>query len=604
MTDIALDALKPVDWTVWTTRYLFFTGKGGVGKTTTASAAAIRMADDGKRVLLVSTDPASNLDDLFGVVVGSHPTPVPECSGLFLINIDPEAAAEAYRERVIGPYQGVMEAEELRGLIEQLSGACTVEIAAFDEFTRLLAGDGAGGTFDHVVFDTAPTGHTMRLLNLAGAWSDYLRTSPAGASCLGPLTGLDDQRDRYNAAVTTLANGDETTLVLVSRPELPALREAARTSVELRDVGLDNQHLVLNGVFPDTGTLDPVAASIVQQQADALRNMPGEIASLPQSSIPLIASNLQGVDALRKLSGSPAGTGSGHGLDDAAGRSAINGHIKLDEFRELVDALESEGPGAVMVMGKGGVGKTTIAASVAVELAKRGHPVHLTTTDPAAHLQDTVAGVEFENLTVNRIDPAVELERHREEVLKSAGQIDDDERALLEEDLRSPCTEEIAVFKAFSRTLSRARREFVVLDTAPTGHTLLLLDTTGSYHREILRNMKDQGVSGRMVTPLMRLQDPAFTRVLIVTLPQSTPVLEAERLQDDLRRAGIEPYGWVINQTLQMSGSRHPLLASRAALETPHIERVVTSLASRTWGIPWRSDVISGEHRLVELTPA
>ncbi len=245
-----------------------------------------------------------------------------------------------------------------------------------------------------------------------------------------------------------------------------------------------------------------------------------------------------------------------------------------------------------MTMGKGGVGKTTVAAAVAVALAERGHRVHLSTTDPAAHLLDALGELSLETLTVSRIDPVVEVQSYTQDVIKAAGELSSEERALLEEDLRSPCTEEIAVFRAFSHTLSLARRGFVVLDTAPTGHTLLLLDTTGAYHREIMRNSSVG--SGRLTTPLMRLQDQSFARMIIVTLPESTPVLEAERLQADLRRAGIEPFGWVVNQALGMSGTTHPVLAGRAKREESHIARVTNDLSRRTWVIPWQSSISNG----------
>ncbi len=586
-----LPAIPPLDWTGWETPFLFFTGKGGVGKTTIASAVAVALSDMGRRVLLVSTDPASNLDDVFQVSVGDTPTSVPDVPNLLLLNIDPHRTAETYRERVVAPLRGVASDEEVRAAEEQLSGACTVEIAAFDEFTRLLADPAWTEPFDHIIFDTAPTGHTLRLLSLPSAWSGYLGDSPRGASCLGPLAGLEAQRERYVATVEALADPDRTTLALVSRPDESALREASRTGQELATLGIDNQRLVINGVFDQPAGDDPTANALVERQASALSEIPATLASLPASMVALAASDLIGPAALRALTDAAAVA-----RDDA---EALLPYPATDGLDALVAELAAQGPGVIMTMGKGGVGKTTVAAAIAVALAERGHPVHLSTTDPAAHVLDTLAGDLPDNLTASRIDPQVETERYRQEVIRAAGPLDPDALALLEEDLRSPCTEEVAVFRAFSRVLGRARSGYVVLDTAPTGHTLLLMDTTGAYHHEILRNAAN--LSGRLTTPLMRLQDPGFARILVVTLPESTPILEASRLQDDLRRAGIEPFGWVINQVVGESGTAHPLLRARAAREGERILHVSEALASRVYSAPWRQRPPVGREGLLGL---
>ena len=266
-------ALPALEWAGWDTRYLFFTGKGGVGKTTTASAIAVALADSGKRTLVISTDPASNLNDVFGIEAGPDPTPVPGVAELFVANLDPEAAAEAFKERAVGPYRGVLPQSAIDNMEEQLSGACTVEIAAFNEFTAVLTAPQAMAEFDHIVFDTAPTGHTLRLLTLPSAWSGYVDEHPAGASCLGPLAGLDRQREQYAAAVRTLADPARTTLILVSRAETSALREAARASAELAALGVANRRLVINGLLNDPED-DPTAAAFTQRQAAALAGAP------------------------------------------------------------------------------------------------------------------------------------------------------------------------------------------------------------------------------------------------------------------------------------------------------------------------------------------
>ncbi|THF62552.1 arsenical pump-driving ATPase [Pseudothauera rhizosphaerae] len=575
-------------------RFLFFTGKGGVGKTSLACAGAVRLADAGRRVLLVSTDPASNVGQVFGQEIGNALVPIAAVPGLTALEIDPEAAAGAYRERIVGPVRGVLPDDVVRGIEEQLSGACTTEIAAFDEFTGLLTDQALLADFEHIVFDTAPTGHTIRLLQLPGAWSGFLESSDNGASCLGPLAGLDKQRRKYRAAVDALADPARTRLVLVARAQASTLREVARTHEELAALGLGRQYLVVNGVLPDTEAgADPLAAAIAAREADALAALPAALAALPCDRVALKPYNLVGLPSLRALL---AGE-SGEAAPPAPAPAAADG---LPRLAALVDDIAAAGHGLVMLMGKGGVGKTTLAAAVAVEFARRGLAVHLTTSDPAAHLAETLEG-SLDALTVSRIDPHAETERYRAEVLATrGGDLDEQGRALLEEDLRSPCTEEIAVFQAFSRIIREAGRSFVVMDTAPTGHTLLLLDAAGAYHREMVRHMDKSGVA-HYTTPMMQLRDPARTRVLIVTLAETTPVLEAARLQHDLRRAGIEPWAWIINNSLAAAQPASPLLARRAAAELAQIDTVRREHARRLALVPLQAVEPVGVDRLAAL---
>ena len=575
-------------------RHLFFTGKGGVGKTSIACACAVELADAGQKVLLVSTDPASNVGQVFGVTIGNRITPIPSVPNLSALEIDPQGAAQAYRDRIVGPVRGVLPEDVVKGIEEQLSGACTTEIAAFDEFTGLLTDSTLTADFDHIIFDTAPTGHTIRLLQLPGAWSGFLETGKGDASCLGPLAGLEKQRSQYKAAVQALADPLRTRLVLVARAQSATLREAGRTHQELAAIGLTQQYLVINGVLPlEALEDDPLAAAIHARETRVLESMPAELKALPQDILALKPFNLVGLQALRHL------------LNDSpepetvwAEATAVQAPV-APTLSQLVDEIAADGHGLVMLMGKGGVGKTTLAAAVAVELAHRGLPVHLTTSDPAAHLAQTLDGT-LDQLSVSRIDPHEVTERYREHVLATKGaHLDAQGRAMLEEDLRSPCTEEVAVFQAFSRIIREAGRKFVVMDTAPTGHTLLLLDATGAYHRDIVRQMGETGI--HFTTPMMQLQDPRQTKVLIVTLAETTPVLEAANLQADLRRAGIEPWAWVINNSLAACSPASPLLRQRARNELREIEAVATQHAQRHALVPLMQNEPVGVQRLLDL---
>jgi arsenite-transporting ATPase len=558
-------------------KFLFFTGKGGVGKTSLACATAVRLADEGLRVLLVSTDPASNVAQVFGVPIGNTITAIPQPAGLSALEIDPQAAAQVYRNRIVGPVRGVLPESVVKSIEEQLSGACTTEIAAFDEFTALLTDQALLAGYDHIVFDTAPTGHTIRLLQLPGAWSGFLDNNPQGASCLGPLAGLEKQRQRYSDAVAQLADPNRTRLILVARAQHSTLLEAARTSAELANTGLSHQYLVINGCMPDSELGDPVALAIYQREQAAIAEIPDLLQALPTDFRRLLPYNLVGIAALRAL------------LDDqphVMAEARVHSAAPLPALSTLIDELEKTGHGLIMLMGKGGVGKTTIAAAIAVELSARGHPVQLTTSDPAAHLVETLHG-EMDNLQVSRIDPHVETENYRQHIIETKGKnLDAQGLALLEEDLRSPCTEEIAVFQAFSSAIRAAEHSFVVMDTAPTGHTLLLLDATGAYHREVARNLSH---TAQFVTPMMRLQDANLTKILLVTLAETTPVLEAASLQADLRRAGIEPWAWVVNQSLAAAQLDSVLLKLRAEQEWMQIEAVQRHHARRIAVVPMQA---------------
>ncbi len=567
------------------TTYLFFTGKGGVGKTSLACANAVKLADKGHKVLLISTDPASNLQDVLESPVHEKVNAVRGVSNLFAININPEVSAAEYRKRVTEPLHDVLPEADIKKMNEELSGACTTEIASFDEFSRFISGENESGTFDVVIFDTAPTGHTLRLLELPAAWASFSEENPDGAACLGPTSALKSSQERYHKVVATLRDASQTTFYLVARAEQASLKEAVRTSEELYELGLNHQELLVNGAFKALDPSDAFAQKMETLAARQLDTMPVKLQNLPLQTYPLLPYNVLGIEKLRSLLNRDV---QAQLVADAAASPA--GNHGLNGIDQLVEDLtQDKDHGLIMTMGKGGVGKTMVASAIAVMIARKGFEVHLTTTDPAAHVQDFISQLDGlpDHLTIDRIDPKLETQRYTDKVLSQKGKnMDEQGKRLLLEDLKSPCTEEVAVFHAFSKAIQQAKRKFVVIDTAPTGHTLLLLDTAGSYHREVLRNT---GMDpSKIKTPYLSLQDADLSKVILVTLPETTPMREAATLQEDLKRAGIHPYAWVVNQSLAMQADlKDPLLTSRALAEGAVIQSIGEQAAKKLYGIPF-----------------
>jgi len=557
------------------TQYLFFTGKGGVGKTSAACAVAVNLADSGKKVLLISTDPASNLQDVFDTELNGKGVPIDGVPGLVVANLDPEEAAREYRESVVAPYRGKLPDSVIANMEEQLSGSCTVEIAAFDQFSHFITDHTTEDAFDYIIFDTAPTGHTLRMLQLPSAWSNFIAESTHGASCLGQLAGLQDKKDMYENAVINLANKEKTALILVSRPEETPLLEAERSSRELSDLGITNQLLIINGVLGEAS--DDLSQKILSNQQHALDNMPPGLRGFKTYTIPLRSYNVLGLEKIRAFLNS----------DNFASADTACKLTNVKQINDLVGDVYAAGKKVIFTMGKGGVGKTSVAATIALALAKKGVKVHLTSTDPADHLSYVFAGAE--NITVSHIDEKQELREYQNEVLAKAREtMSDDDVAYIEEDLRSPCTQEIAVFRAFAEIVDKAENEVVIIDTAPIGHTLLLLDSTLSYHREVQRTKGETPISVQRLLP--RLRDDKQTEVVIVTLPEATPVFEAMRLREDLSRAGIDNKWWVVNQALSVADTSNPMLAARAKAERTWIEKVQQISDDNLVVIPWLKD--------------
>lgn len=566
------------------TPYLFFTGKGGVGKTSTACATSIALAEEGKKVLIVSTDPASNLQDVFETELTNDISEIPGVEGLYACNLDPEEAARDYRESVIGPYKGKLPESVLATMEEQLSGACTVEIAAFDQFSTLLTQKELTGQFDVIVFDTAPTGHTLRLLSLPSAWNNFLEESTHGASCLGPLSGLGAKKELYEQTVQALSDPSQTQLLLVTRPDESPIMEAARASEELREIGLHNQQLIINGLMEKPVMGDEVSLAFYNKQQNAMENAMNTFGNkVPMTYLPYISYSLTGISPLKAwLNGETIQVE----LTSQVNPNIIN---ELADFESVVEDVINNNLRVIFTMGKGGVGKTTLATKLAIKLAEKDVKVHLTTTDPAGHLELALKNrVLEEHLTLSKVDPKAEVESYKKQVLEQAGEeLSDEQLAYLEEDLNSPCTEEIAVFQKFAKIVGQADEEVVIIDTAPTGHTLLLLDAAQSYQKELLRSTGE--VPKEVQNLLPRLRNADETAVLIVTLPEATPVLEAERLHADLERASITPRWWIINQSFANTKTTDQVLSGRGKQELPWIQRVKTT-KEKCAILPWEKE--------------
>lgn len=552
------------------TKYLFFTGKGGVGKTTISSFIALNLAENGKKVALVSTDPASNLQDVFQMELSNKLTKYQPIPNLSIANFDPIAAAEDYKAQSIEPYEGILPEDVLSEMKEQLSGSCTVEVAAFNEFTNFLSDKTLEQEFDFIIFDTAPTGHTLRMLELPSAWTDYLNTTSNDASCLGQLSGLDENRDKYNSALEKLRNQDDTTMMLVARPSHSSIYEIQRAQQELQQLSISKFKVIINNYIEESHGL--ISSQMKSEQDKNINHFTEWLNNNHAYYVPYKKQKEEGIESLTNL------------LNDD--NVIENDDFIVEDhpqFNKLIDEIENSKVQYLFTMGKGGVGKTTVATQLATALSNKGHRVLLATTDPTKEINVETTS----NLNTAYIDEEQALEKYKKEVLATVN--DDtpqDDIDYIMEDLKSPCTEEIAFFKAFSDIMENQEdMDYVIVDTAPTGHTLLLLDSSENHHKELKK--KSTQTTSNVETLLPKIQNKNLTQMIIVTLAEKTPYLESKRLAEDLNRANIGHNWWVVNQSLVTLNQRDDLFSNKKEDESIWINKIKNESLDNYFVIPY-----------------
>ena len=570
-----------------TTQFIFFSGKGGVGKTSMACTHAVRYADEGQRTLIVTTDPASNLADVFEQEIGHQVTPIAGVPNLWAMEIDPDQATQEYIDRAMAPLRAAFPPQMVQVMEEQMSGPCTAEVASFDRFTDFLDVPVADGkTFDVVIFDTAPTGHTLRLLELPAEWSQSIDTASQGSgqTCIGPAAAIQDAKHKYERTMAVMRDPAATIFTFVLHPEAVAIKETRRAVAELGKLGIVNHQLIVNAVIPPEARTNPLFAARAEMQTRYLAQITQEL-PVPTRTMVLLPGEIQGVERLRvvgKIFFDGAGT-AGFGqngvtprvltalpmLDGVAERVSPNGHSR-----------------AVFFAGKGGVGKTVASCITAVWLAGQGHKTLLLTTDPAAHLGD-VLGVPvgdtaepvpgLPNLWAAKIDPKAAAESYKTRILDDARRRGRPEQAIqaMEEELDSPCTEEMAAFDLFIDFASQAQWDSIVFDTAPTGHTLRLLELPMDWSKQIDVKVfasvdttaADDVAKQRFGRVIDMMRDPAQSTFAFVMYPESTPILEAYRAAQELSTVGIEPGLVVANFVIPAEQATTPFTQARRAMQ-------------------------------------
>lgn len=581
------------------TEYLFFSGKGGVGKTSMACATAVGEAERGRKTLIVTTDPASNLADVFEQPIGHQVTPIAGVRNLWAMEIDPDRATEEYRERILGPFRAVMPEDVVKILEEQFRSPCTTEMASFDRFVDFMDSE----DFDLVIFDTAPTGHTIRLLELPVDWSRHIEESAKGSgqTCLGPVQAIQESKTKYDRAIALLTNPAHTRFIFVLQPEQTAIFETERSAKELHGIGVESQELIVNGILRAEVCDQPFFRKRYEMQQRHLAEIRSRF-PLPIREMLLRDAEVKGVTTLREvalaLQGTPTPAKPAAASPASAPISAPTGRLSRGELLNLLLPRNGQGK-AIFFAGKGGVGKTSVSCIAALHLARQGLRTLLITTDPAAHIGQVLdvpvedhptAVTAVPNLWVARIDAKQATEEYKARILADARTRYSEEMLLaMREELESPCTEEMAAFDKFTQYADSDDYQVVVFDTAPTGHTLRLLELPFDYSQQVELMVTTTQESGalraetraRFDRIIARLRDPDRTVFAFVVYPESTPVIEAYRASQDLAAAGIPTQLVVANQVIPVEQVTNAFFWNRRAMQIKYLDEI-----ERRFGIP------------------
>ena len=608
-----------------TAKFLFFSGKGGVGKTSMACATAVQLADQGRRTLIVTTDPASNLADVFEQPIGHKVTPIAGAPGLWAMEINPDAATTEYKEKALAPLRALFPAEVVKVIEEQMNSPCTAEVAAFDRFTDFIDGPAEGSeSFDVVIFDTAPTGHTLRLLELPAEWSHQIETAvqSGGQTCIGPAAAIQDQKAKYDRAIRALVNPELTIFTFVVHPEASPIRETKRSIAELKKLGISGFELIVNGVIPEKEAVNPFFAERAKMQQTHMTRIRSE---LPYASriMYLLDGEIRGVSRLRRVASLlSSGKGDyrlGDTGDKAPSRAGEDAAPRLEEVLARIRPQRGQRR-TLFFAGKGGVGKTVLSCLTAVWLARKGYRTLLLTTDPAEHISDVLeTPVSDEpseyrglaNLWITKIDAEAAAEAYRGRILDDARRKGRSAAALaaMEEELNSPCTEEMAAFDKFIDYAAQDGWDVVVFDTAPTGHTLRLLelpvDWSAQLEVKIFASVDgtaaDDVAKKRFGQVIEMMRDPARSTFAYVMYPESTPIVEAARAMDELRTVGLEPGLVVANQVIPKEVCTTAYAQARREMQEKYLGEMRRRFRVPILTVPLLSREISGRDMLIDL---
>lgn len=605
-----------------TTRFYFYSGKGGVGKTTMAAASAVYYVDSGKRILIITTDPASNLADVFEQPIGYSIVPIKGVHNLFAMELDPDKATAEYRERTIAPLKGLIPDESLAVVEEQLNSPCTAEIAAFERFTDFLQ----DSDYDVVIFDTAPTGHTLRLLELPGEWSAVIENAAkdgsAGETCVGPAAALAESKEKFDRAIAAMRDVNRTTFVFVLHPEATSIYETQRSIAELTKLGISSQQLIINGIFPADACDNPFMLHRFYKQQDFLSQIKYSF-KLPATLMQLEANEVKGIQSLRaigkKLLDRPVMLADYHiQKSSVKADDAVHTYPSIDPSIEKLLVPNNGYHRSIFFTGKGGVGKTSVASATALWVAQRGYKTLLLTTDPASHLSqvfgqhitDKPSPVEGEkNLWIAHIDGPKAAREYKEKVLEEVKQKYDARRvAAIEEELNSPCTEEMATFEKFIEFASLKDFDITIFDTAPTGHTLRLLKLPVEWSKQLEIKIytttedteMDKATKARFHDVIAMMQAPNRTTFCFVMYPESTPIEEASRAMADLQTIGVSTNMIVANLILPDAVLTNDYLRQRKAMQLKYLAEMNKRFKMPIVHLPLLSDDLMGKEQLIQ----